>query len=69
MGEIGFWVDFVGRFMDLGRLDFGVGVWMNQLIGILENSWSIPVFATPLYPKNHGIPIFYREIDNRTNVQ
>lgn len=38
MGEMGFWVDFVRRFMDLGRLDFGVGVWMNQLIGILENS-------------------------------
>lgn len=47
MGEIGFWVDFVGRFMDLGRLNFGVGVWMNQLLGILKNSRFILVFATP----------------------
>lgn len=51
MGEIGFLVDFVGGFRDLWRLDFGVGVWTNQLIVIPRNIRLLLVFATPLYPE------------------
>lgn len=43
-----------------GRLNFGVGVWMNQLIVIPGNIRLLLVFATPLYPKIYGNSIFYR---------
>ena len=61
MDEIGFWVDFVGGFRNLEELDFGVGVWMNQLIVIPGNIRFILVFAAPIYPENYGNSIFYRE--------
>lgn len=69
MGEIGFLVDFVGGFRDLWRLDFGVGVWTNQLIVIPRNIRLLLVFATPYTLKNYGISRFFRGIDNRINVQ
>ena len=61
MDEIGFWVDFVGGFRDLEELDFGVDVWMNQLIVIPVNIRFILVFAAPIYPEKYGIYIFFRE--------
>ena len=61
MDEIGFWVDFVGEFRNLEGLNFGVSVWMNQLIVIPGNISLILVFATPLYPKNYGISPFFRK--------
>ena len=60
MGEIGFWVDFVGGLGDLERLVFRVGVWTNQLIVIPGNTRLLLVFATPLHPQNHGFSPFFR---------
>lgn len=50
-------------FRNLGRLNFEVGVWMNQLIVIPGNIRLILVFTTPLYPEKYGISIFFRGID------
>ena len=43
------------------ELDFGVDVWMNQLIVIPVNIRFILVFAAPIYPEKYGIYIFFRE--------
>ena len=44
------------------ELDFGVGVWMNQLIAIPGNIRFILVFNTPIHPEKYGNSIFFRNI-------
>ena len=58
MGEIGFWVDFVGGLGDLERLVFRVGVWTNQLIVIPGNIRLLLVFATPYTLKTTVFLVF-----------